>query len=70
MEFLSATTFGACLGGAPEVDLGYEYRMNVYHQHFLTWGFHKSLYQSSQPVSAFIVIITIGLAWSVFNFIF
>ena len=45
MDFLAATTFGACLAGPVEVELlGYEYRMNVYHQHFLTWGFHKSLF--------------------------
>lgn len=50
MEFLSSTTFGACLSGAPEVDSDYEYRMNVYHEQFLTWGFHKSYYWSTQSV--------------------
>ena len=50
MEFLSSTTFGACLSGAPEVDSGYEYRMNVYHEQFLTWGFHKSYYWPTQSV--------------------
>lgn len=44
MEFLATTTFGACLSQAPQVDTGYEYRLNVYHQAFLTWGFHKSIY--------------------------
>ena len=59
MDFLAATTFGACLAGSVEVDHGYEYRMNVYHQHFLTWGFHKSLFspsrveQQQQPNSCF-----------------
>ena len=51
MDFLSSTTFGACLNQAPEVDGGYDYTMNVYHQAFLTWGFHKSLYLSTQAVN-------------------
>ena len=57
MEFLASTTFGACLGSAPEVDNGYDYRMNVYHQLFLTWGFHKSLYLPTQSVFIFLTYL-------------
>ena len=53
MDFLSSTTFGACLTHAPEVDDGYDYSMNIYHHAFLTWGFHKSLYWSTQTVLLF-----------------
>lgn len=50
MEFLASTTFGTCLSGAPDVDYGYDYQMNVYHQYFLTWGFDKYLLRPTHSV--------------------
>uniref|UniRef100_A0A0N7ZXW0 Protein SZT2 n=1 Tax=Daphnia magna TaxID=35525 RepID=A0A0N7ZXW0_9CRUS len=50
MEFVASTTFGTCLSGAPHVDGGYDYQMNVYHQYFLTWGFEKYLLRPTQTV--------------------
>ena len=51
MEFVASTTFGTCRSSAPHVDNDFDYQMNVYHKHFLTWGFEKYLLRPAQTVS-------------------